>query len=208
MKRISFFIMAVLLMTTHFVWASAEPGAKAPDFKLKGHDGQEYVLSQVLKEGQPVVLEWFNNECPYVKKHYDSKNMQGLQKKYVAKNVKWFSIISSAEGKQGYQDAKGATAIRGERGQASTAVLLDPSGKVGKLYKAKTTPQMFVIKPDGVIAYNGAIDNRPTADKDDIPGATNYLVEALDAVLAGQKVKTAKTKPYGCSVKYASSGWF
>lgn len=182
--------------------ASLEPGTKAPDFSLMGHDGKEYKLSDALKEGEAVVLEWFNNECPYVEKHYGSNNMQNLQKKYAAKKVKWFSIISSAEGKQGYRTAESATATAKERGLAATAVLLDPEGTVGRKFDAKVTPHMFVINKEGVVVYNGAIDDNSSSRASTIEGAENYVVAALDATLAGKEVATAKTKPYGCSVKY------
>jgi len=191
-----------LLLIAPFAIASVSPGDKAPDFDLKGHDGKSYKLSQVLDGKTTVVLEWFNNECPYVEKHYGTGNMQKLQTTYTGKGVKWFSVISSAEGKQGYRDAASATATRNERKQTSTAVLLDPSGEVGKAYGAKTTPHMYVINKEGSVVYAGAIDDNPSFQKDTVAGAKNYVVAALDATLAGKEVEENSTKAYGCSVKY------
>ena len=173
-----------------------------PDFSLKAHDGKTYKLSDVLAEGNHVVLEWFNNECPYVKKHYDSGNMQKLQKQYTDKGVKWFTVISSAEGKQGYMDAKAATKNKEERKQNATAILLDPTGEVGKLYGAKTTPHMFVINPKGDLVYSGAIDSDSSYRQEAIAKSKNYVVDALDASMSGKKIAKKTTKPYGCAVKY------
>ncbi len=195
-------LLGASLMLANFSAAAISPGAEAPDFNLTGHDGKSYKLSEVLKGGEHVVLEWFNNECPYVEKHYGTGNMQSLQGKYTEKGVKWFSIISSAEGKQGYRDQAGAAKTKKEREAKPTAVLLDPSGDVGKLYGAKTTPHMFVINPKGKVVYNGAIDSDSSFRGKAVKGAENYVVAALDASMAGKPVKKAKTKPYGCSVKY------
>ena len=194
--------MALALLFNISLMAGVDNGQTAPDFTLKGHDGKTYKLSEVMKEKGHIVLEWFNNECPYVEKHYGTGNMQALQKKYTEKGIKWYSIISSAEGKQGYRDMASATKTKQERGQASNATLLDPTGKVGKMYGAKTTPHMYVINPEGKIVYQGAIDDNSSYKKDSVKSANNYLVAALDASLAGKPVKEAKTKPYGCSVKY------
>lgn len=174
----------------------------APDFSLTGHDGKTYKLSEVLKEGKHVVLEWFNNECPYVKKHYDSGNMQSLQKKYTDKGVKWFTIISSAKTKQGYMDQKMAAQNKIERKQNATAILLDPKGEVGHLYDAKTTPHMYVINPKGELVYSGAIDSDPNFKPEAIAKATNYVSDALDLSMAGKTIEVSKRKPYGCGVKY------
>jgi hypothetical protein len=154
-----------------------------------------------------VVLEWHNNGCPYTQKHYNSGNMQKLQKQWTSQGVVWFTILSSALGKQGYMDASGENAYISKMGAAPTAALLDPAGAIGHSFDAKTTPQMIVINPQGVIIYDGAIDNRATDDVKDITGATNYVSLALGQALAGKTVETAATRPYGCSVKYKGS-WF
>jgi peroxiredoxin len=172
----------------------------APGFTLKDLDGNEHSLSDF--KGKIVVLEWTNFGCPFVKKHYGPGNMQALQEKYTGKGVVWLTVCSSAPGKQGYFKMEDWPAKAAEMKMAATAVLPDPDGKVGKLYGAKTTPHMFVIDEDGGIAYQGAIDDNRSWDPKTIKGATNYVAEALDALLAGEEVKTAKTNPYGCSVKY------
>lgn len=187
---------------------AVETGKPAPDFSLPSSDGKTYKLSEL--KGKVVVLEWLNHGCPFVKKHYheDHKNMQGLQKKYTGKDIVWLSIISSAEGKQGFSTPSQANKDRKEKGANSTAILLDPTGKVGKMYDAKTTPHMFVIDPKGTLVYQGAIDDTPTASPSDIPTAKNYVAMALDWAISPASAGTnasfspGSTKPYGCSVKY------
>jgi len=174
--------------------------AAAPAFSLPDNTGKTHALADY--RGKWVVLEWVNHGCPFVKKHYGPGNMQGLQKRYAEKGVIWLSICSSAPGKQGHQDAAGWTETLKSIGAAPTAMLLDVDGKVGRLYDAKTTPQMVVIDPQGAIVYGGAIDDRPTANSADIAGARNYVVEVLDAVLSGKPAPVTESKPYGCSVKY------
>ena len=149
-----------------------------------------------------VVLEWHNNGCPYTRKLYDSGNMQKLQKEWIARGVVWFTVISSAPGKQGYVTAEEENAYLTRMQAAPTAALLDPTGEVGHLYNAKTTPQMVVINPQGLIIYDGAIDDRPTAEVSDIRTARNYLSLALEQAMSGKPVETPTSRPYGCSVKY------
>jgi hypothetical protein len=152
--------------------------------------------------GKYVVLEWHNQGCPYTRKHYVSGNMQNLQKEWTAKGVVWFTVISSAPGQQGYVTPPEENAYVEKMHAVPTAVLMDPDGKVGHLYNAKTTPQMFVISPEGNVIYDGAIDDKPTPDTDDIRGADNYVNDALTAAMAGKPVATPYTRSYGCSVKY------
>jgi len=175
-------------------------GQPAPELSLPDSRGTTHSLAEF--QGKWVVLEWLNRECPYVRKHYNSGNMQRLQREYTAKGVIWLSIVSSAPGKQGYVTGPEADQFAQERGSAATAILLDPSGAVGHRYDARNTPQMFVIDPTGVLRYDGAIDNRPTPRLSDIEGATNYLAAALDEAMAGRPVTTPRTQPYGCTVKY------
>lgn len=181
--------------------AAPKVGEPAPAFSLPAEDGKTYSLADY--KGKTVVLEWTNAECPFVKKHY-AGNMQSLQKTYTGKDVVWLSINSSAPGKQGAVDAAGAAAIVKAKGAAPTHVLLDPKGEVGKSYDAKTTPHLFVIDKTGKLVYAGGIDSEPSADPADIAKATPYVKNALDEVLAGKPVTTSVTKPYGCSIKYAS----
>jgi len=164
-------------------------------------DGEEHTLSAY--RGQPVVLEWLNYDCPYVGKHYGGGNMQALQEQATADGVVWLSVVSSAPGEQGYFEPAEMNARTEEEGGRQAAVLLDPTGEVGRSYDAKTSPHMFVIDADGQVVYNGAIDDRPTSDLADLEGATNYVVPAIAAAHAGEPVDPATTQPYGCSVKYA-----
>lgn len=181
--------------------ASPEVGKTAPDFELKGKDAKSVKLSSL--KGKWVVLEWFNHGCPYVKKHYETNNMQKLQAKYTKKGVEWISIVSSAPGKQGYlEDTKAIAKIDEMWKTSRTNTLLDPAGEVGKLYGATNTPQMFVINPEGKIAYMGAIDDNSSSRESSVKGAKNYVAAALDEGMAGKSISVASTKPYGCSVKY------
>lgn len=182
------------------VTAQAVVGQAAPTFSVADTQGKTQALEQY--KGRWVVLEWTNHECPFVKKHYGSENMQRLQKAYTAKGVAWLTVISSAPGKQGHLTPAQADQLTKERGAAPSAVLLDPEGKMGRAYGAKTTPHMFVIDPAGKLVYAGAIDDTPSTDAADIPKSRNYVSAALDAALAGKPVAVATSTPYGCSVKY------
>ena len=181
--------------------AAARVGEPAPGFSLPATTGGTVSLD--AHRGKVVVLEWTNHDCPYVRKHYESGNMQTLQKETTGQGVVWLSIISSAPGEQGHVDAAQANALTAKRSAAPTAVLLDPQGAVGKTYGATNTPHMYVIDPGGKLVYAGAIDDRPTTRKGDITGANNYVRAALQAVAAGQPVKTPVTRAYGCTVKYS-----
>jgi len=189
-----------LMIAVGTAWAAVEIGQKASDFSLPDTQGKTHTLSQY--KGKFVVLEWTNPDCPIVHKHYDSGNMQKLQKEYTAKGVVWLSIDSSAPGKQGNYPPAQLEQIMKSRNAAPTAILLDPSGSVGRQYDAKTTPDMYIINPKGDLIYDGAIDSIPSADQSDIPNATNYVQAALDEAMAGKPVTTASTRPYGCSVHY------
>jgi peroxiredoxin len=191
-------VLALALNLSAF--AAVEPGETAPDFTLKDSKGNSQKLSSF--SGKFVVLEWMNPECPFVKKHYSTGNMQSLQKEHTAKGIVWLSIISSAPGKQGYCTGPQAEANTKDQKASPTAVLLDPSGEVGQLYGAKTTPHMFVINPEGKLIYMGAIDSIRSANSSDCAKADNYIRQTLDAALAGKPVSTPETKSYGCSVKY------
>jgi len=175
-------------------------GTNAPDFSVTDSKGKTQSVSQY--KGKYVVLEWFNPECPFVKKHYDSGNMQKLQEELTGKDIVWLTIDSSGPGKQGHLTAEQANQKITQLKMKSTALVLDADGQAGQTYGAKTTPHMFVINPEGKIVYEGAIDSRNSANAADIPSSTNYVKVALEESLAGKPVSTATKKPYGCSVKY------
>lgn len=193
-------LMTVLGLATFAQAAQPEIGKPAPEFTLKDSTGKEHSLSDY--KGKVVVLEWVNYGCPFVKKHYDSGNMQKVQKAATDGGAVWLAICSSAPEKQGHMSSEEATAKLKEVGSAASAYLIDEDGKVGKLYDARTTPEMYIINPEGVLVYAGAIDDKPTANSSDIEGAVNYVSTALDEISAGKPVTTSKTKSYGCSVKY------
>lgn len=181
----------------------ATVGTPAPNFTLTDLDGESHTRAEY--EGEYVVLEWLNFECPFVGKHYGSGNMQKLQKKYTEKGVVWLSIVSSAPGTQGYYPPEEMKAQNEKLGGNQTAILMDPTGKVGKSYGAEVTPHMYVISPEGKLLYRGGIDDKPTTDEADIEPATNYVVKALDAAMNGEEVSPTRAQPYGCTVKYASN---
>lgn len=197
-----FLIMLLSIMTINSAIASeAKINEKAPAFTLKDTQGNDISLSDY--SGKIVVLEWINYGCPFVKKHYDSKNMQQLQKKYTDKGVIWLAICSSAEGKQGYMSNDEIIKMNKEKGVAFSAYLIDDTGKVGKAYGARTTPHMYVIDKSGKLVYAGAIDDKPSTDQSDIDGAKNYVADAINDLMNGREVKEQVSKPYGCGVKYA-----
>lgn len=180
--------------------ADAVVGEPAPDFTGTDSDGKTHTLSQL--KGKTVVLEWTNDGCPYVRKHYNSGNMQKLQKQAAADGIVWLSVISSGPGQQGHVSGAEANALTRDRDAAPAAVILDPEGKIGHAYGATATPHMYVITPEGRLAYKGAIDDKPTSNLDDVPVAKNYVTAALAAVAAGKPADPSATRAYGCSVKY------
>ena len=182
-------------------FAAARVGEPAPVFSLTGTNGKAVSLAD--QRGKIVVLEWTNHECPYVRKHYETGNMQSLQKETVAQGVVWLTVISSAPGTQGHVSASQADELTSTRKATPTAVIFDPTGSAGKAYGATNTPHMYVVDKGGLLVYAGAIDDRPTSRKSDVQGAHNYVRAALQAVAAGQPVKTPVTRAYGCTVKYA-----
>jgi len=176
------------------------PGQPAPDFTLPDTAGKPVKLSDF--RGRWVVLEWVNPECPYVRKHYDSANMPGLQKEFAAKNVAWLAINSTRNGHSEYYAPQRMEAWMKKAGAAPAATLIDGDSKVGRLYAARTTPQMWVVDPKGVVAYTGAIDDKRSTDPADVKTSKNYVRAALGEALAGKAVSTPSSSPYGCSVKY------
>jgi peroxiredoxin len=192
--------LLLLIGMPAMVMADAVPGKPAPPFEVKDARGQVQKLSDY--QGKWLVLEWFNKDCPYVRRHYGGGNMQGLQQRYVTQEVAWLSVISSAPGKQGYVEPAEALDTVKMTKSAASQVLLDPSGAMGKAYGAKTTPHMFVIDPMGIVVYAGGIDDNDSANPAVIPRSKNYVSAALDAALVGQKVVTTSARPYGCHVQY------
>lgn len=196
----STFVTAAALVLGAAAFAAAEIGKPAPEFTLTDTKGVAHKLADF--KGKVVVLEWINLGCPYVKAQYSGRYMQALQKTYTDKGVVWLSVCSSAAGEQGHMSPADWNARIAEHGIASTAVLADASGVVGKAYGAKTTPHMYVIAADGTLAYNGAIDSANSTNTAEIAKAQNYVAAAVDALLAGKPVATSSTRPYGCGVKY------
>lgn len=192
---------AAMMSLPTLVSAEALPGKPAPDFSEMDAAGNTQSLGDY--KGEWLVLEWFNKDCPYVRKHYDSNNMQALQAKYTGKNVKWLAVVSSAKGKQGYvEPAEALQASKDKNQHLSAPLLLDTDGSMGRAYGAKTTPHMFVINPEGVVVYAGAIDSDDSWRAESINGATNYVAAALDEAMSGKAVSVASSRAYGCSVKY------
>jgi len=198
-RNLSPFLFLVLLLISSAY--AVKVGESAPDFQATDSNGQVHKLSQY--RGQFVVLEWHNNGCPYTRKHYESGNMQRLQREWTGKGVAWFTIISSAPGQQGYVTAQEENDYLKQMKASPSAALLDPQGVLGRLYSAKTTPHMFVINPEGMLVYDGAIDDKATTDQADISTAKNYVSQALEEAMVNKPVSIPTSRPYGCSVKYA-----
>ena len=175
----------------------------APSFQLMNQNGENIELDSF--KGKKIILEWTNHDCPFVQRHYETSNMQNLQEKYTEEGVVWLSIISSAEGKQGYVSPDEAIELTNSRGAKPSHVLFDTSGKVGKMYKAKTTPHMYIIDENQKLQYQGAIDNMGRTGalfNTDLSKAKNYVVAAMNDLANGLSVQESKTRPYGCSIKY------
>lgn len=200
-KNLWCLITSFILVFTFNISAHAQPeiDSPAPDFKAVGHDGETYQLSDL--QGQRVILEWYNRDCPFVRKFYDVGKMQEYQKQY-AEHAVWLTVVSSREGAQGYMNAaKTKENVEKEKSQAKV-VLIDEDGTIGKAYGAKTTPQIVLIDEQGVLRYNGAIDSIPSANSEDIEKARNYLQLGMDELIAGDELTVKRSNPYGCSVKY------
>ena len=199
-KLAQYLLLSLLTVFSLAAHAGVSVGQPAPDFTGIDSNGNQHTLSQY--KGKTVVLEWTNHDCPYVKKHYNSGNMQTLQKQATADGVVWLSIISSSPGKQGHVSGGKANDLTRSRNAAPTAVILDETSAIGRLYGAKTTPHMYIIDKTGQLVYMGGIDSIPSSDEADIAGAKNYVRAALDAMTAGKTIEDSITRPYGCSVKY------
>lgn len=200
MKQFFASVLIALALAPTPAFADAVPGKPAPTFEAKDANGKAVKLGDY--SGKWVVLEWFNKDCPYVRKHYGSKNMQTLQADYTKKGVIWLTVNSSATGKQGHTSPEETLKVAKAEGSNATTTLLDHDGKIGKAYGAKTTPHMFVIDPKGLVVYAGAIDDNDSSNPETIKAAKNYVRAALDAGMEGKKIETATARPYGCGVKY------
>ena len=193
-------LFVTFLACTSILQAAVQNGAAAPDFALTDSAGVVRRLADF--NGQYVVLEWTRHNCPFVIKYYENGDMQALQQELTDAEVVWLQIASSAPGKTGYLNAAQAEAVRKATETHSTALLLDTAGQVGRAYGARTTPHMFLINPEGVVIYQGAIDSIKSAKSEDIAKATNYVKAAYASAIAGEPVEKSITTPYGCGVKY------
>tara|TARA_Y100001936_G_C16054065_1_gene659762 strand:+ start:1174 stop:1773 length:600 start_codon:yes stop_codon:yes gene_type:complete len=196
--KILFFLTACFT-----IFAGVKDGASAPNFVLMNQDSE--MISLESFKGKKVILEWTNHDCPFVKRHYDTNNMQSLQKEYTGNDVIWLSIISSAKGKQGYVTESQAKMLTAERNAFPSHVLFDTNGDVGKLYDAKTTPHMFIIDEKGLVKYQGAIDDLGSTGalfSTDLSTANNYVRNAMNSLSLGKDIAEKNTRPYGCSIKY------
>lgn len=195
---VSFMLLLCAAVRTHA--AEVVVNKPAPEFTFTDIEGTKAKISDF--RGKLVVLEWFNHGCPFTRKHYKSDKMQDLQRKYTEEGVVWISINSTSDTHSDYRDAAMSKKEADANGTSSTYIVLDPSGEIGKLYGAKTTPDIFIINPEGKLIYKGAADSIASTDVADIPKATNYIDLALTEALAGKPIGTPESKPYGCGVKY------
>jgi peroxiredoxin len=202
MRRVWLGLLLGVFLASANVASALPPGSMAPEFKGVDSNGVTHSLSEY--RGKFVVLEWANRGCPYEQKHYLSGNMESLQKQWTGKGVVWLSILSDGPGQQGYVTPAEENDYLKAMKASPTAALLDPTGAIGRLYQARTTPHVFVIDPASKIVYQGALDDQPTPEPASLKGADNYLSDALGAALAGKPVAVASTKPYGCAVHYAN----
>ncbi|MBR1121137.1 thioredoxin family protein [Bradyrhizobium lablabi] len=193
---------AILLLAGTPSQAEPKVGTPAPAFSAVNTDGKTVNLNDY--KGKTVVLEWTNDGCPYVRKHYGTGNMQALQKKWTEQGIVWLTVISSPPGEQGFADAARAKSLTAERNAKPSSVLLDPKQQVARAYGATVTPHMYIIKPDGVLAYAGGIDDKPTTRAADVKDAKNFVDDALAELKAGKSVSNPATRAYGCTVKYSS----
>lgn len=200
LKSLTYVMAFAILALAAPAQAAPEVGQPAPDFEATDINGNPFKLSD--HKGEIVVLEWTNHQCPFVVKHYETGNMQKTQAAAHEQGAKWVTIVSSAEGKQGYVSPEEAAKIVEENGAHIDAKILDPSGAIGHMYDAQTTPHMFVINAEGTLVYAGAIDDNSSPKHDTVEGATNYVLAALDNLKAGEPVATSTSQPYGCAVKY------
>lgn len=192
---------AVLLGFAAGLSAAPQLGQPAPDFSVVDTAGQTHSLSDFA--GQKVVLEWTNHDCPFVVKHYSADNMQDQQRgSRDDHEVTWLTVISSKPGAQGHVSPEQADELTETRNAYPSAVLLDESGDMGRAYDARVTPHMYIIDEDGILRYMGGIDSNPSSDPDDIPGAKQFVVAALDELAAGVAISDSVTRPYGCTIKY------
>ncbi len=202
MKRIVLHVTIVLytLAVATLIEAAPQVGKPAPGFTIVDSHGVTHSLHDY--RGKTVVLEWTNHQCPFVRKHYATGNMQALQKSATEAGVTWLSVISSAPGKQGHVMGTEANALTAKRSASPTAVLLDEKGVMGRFYDARTTPHMYIIDAEGTLVYMGGIDDKPSTQHADVKTAKNYVRAALDDLGRTQAVSMPVTRPYGCSVKY------
>lgn len=193
---------AALALSPAAAFASSGPdiGKPAPQFTAVDSNGKTWSLADL--KGKIVVLETTNHDCPYVRKHYTSNNMQDQQREAAAKGVVWLTVASSATGEQGHVTAQQANDLTRSRNAAPAAVLLDPESKVARAYGATVTPHMYIIDAKGILVYKGGIDSIPSSNVADIPKATQYVRVALGQVQAGQQVADSSTRAYGCTLKY------
>jgi len=194
---------AAAVLAPAAAFAAADLGKPAPAFSATDSSGKSWSLAEL--KGKVVVLETTNHDCPYVRKHYNSSNMQTQQREAAAKGVVWLTVASSATGEEGFVTAAQANELTQQRNAAPAAFLLDPKSRIARAYGATVTPHMYIVDASGVLVYKGGIDSIPSSSQSDIPKAKQYVRVALDEVLAGKPVSDASTRPYGCSLKYGNN---
>ncbi len=187
-------------------WGQAAPapevaiGKPAPEFSAVDENGERRRLSDF--RGSHVVLEWTNLACPFVRKHYESDNMQSLQNDARSRGVVWLTVSSVAPSHRGYMDGGGAKRFRNRFGGEPAHFLLDPDGRMGRQYDVEVTPQVFIIDRQGILVYMGGMDDKATTSIADVDRAIDYVGEAMDDTLAGRPVSRPITRAYGCPIEY------
>ncbi len=194
---------AALALAPLAAHAAADLGKAAPDFTGTDSKGKTWSLAEL--KGKVIVLETTNVDCPYVRKHYTSGNMQAQQREAAAKGVVWLTVAASAPGEQGFVTAEQANAIVAKNNAAPAPGILDPKSRIARAYDATVTPHMYVIDANGMLVYRGGIDSIISTNVEDVPKAKQYVRVALAEVLAGKQVAEASTRPYGCTLKYGNN---
>ncbi len=199
-NRVAALVAACCAFAISAAGAAVTAGQQAPQFKGVDVNGKQVSLADF--KGKYVVLEWNNPNCPFVRKHYDSGNMQSLQKRFGADNVAWVAVNSTGDSHSDYMSPDKLAAWFRQQNATPAAIVMDTRGEIGRAYGAKVTPHMYVVDPSGTVVYAGAIDDKRSANPADVKTANNYVLAALTDALAGKPITTAASSAYGCTIKY------
>lgn len=178
----------------------AQLGRPAPGFRARDTRNREWQLADFA--GQPVVLEWTSPSCPFVRAQYLSGVMQELQRAAGEQGAAWLSVLSTHPTRGDFVPAEKAEALHRQRGGASTALIMDSDGAMGRAFGAAVTPHLFIVDAKGILVYAGAPSDKPTMDPAEVGASHNYIRAALADLRAGRPVGTPSSAPFGCAIAY------